>query len=142
MATAAKKSAAALPRKAVAPRQPTDRPRKRAAVQDLPMPEVEVLVLSSEDAPAEPDLVEVFRLDGKPYHIDRNIGAGVALRLLKAMKNEGENAALGGFLVEVLGDEAFDAFASFPGVTVTQMAQVMQTCVTALMGDAKTGPKA
>lgn len=128
--------------KKAAPRRPSDRPRKRTVpAQDLPMPEVQVVELFSSEA-AGPDLVEVFRLDGKSYHIDRSMGAGAALRMLKAMKTDGENAALGSFLVEVLGDEAFDALANFPGMTVLQMAQVMQVCVTALMGDAETGPKA
>lgn len=138
MATAVKKTAA--------PKRPTDRPRKAVArkpVQDIPMPDVDVLDLHSEDATEdEPDLVEIFRLDGKPYYFDRNIGVGVSLRMLKALRTEGENAAVSTMLFELLGEQALDDLAKFPGVRPKHLAQILLACQKAVLGDENTGPKA
>lgn len=138
MATAAKKTVAPRP-----PRQPTDRPRKKVApVVDIPMPEMEVLDLRSEDMDVEPDLVEVFRLDGKPYYVDRNIGSGVALRMLKELRHNGENSAVAVMLEELLGEEAFDDLSKFRGLTPANFAQVLLQCQRAIFGDQMSGPKA
>ena len=135
---AAKKTAA---KKAAPPRR-SPRPKLEPAVEDMPMPEITVLDLHSEDAEElEPDLVEIFRLDGKPFYIDRNIGTGVTLRFLKAIKKDGENAAVATMLTELLGDEAYDALANFPGVTAKHFGQILLSCQKALLGDEATGPK-
>lgn len=133
MTTAPRKTAAAK-------KTPARRPAK--PVDDIPMPEIDVIELFSEDADPEPDLVEVFRLDGRSFSIDRNRGAGVAMRMLKMMRNQGENAAVANFLIEVLGDEAFDALSNFPGVGVGTLQKVMLACSKALLGDKDSGPKA
>jgi hypothetical protein len=128
-------------KKTVAKKAPARRP-VRKPVQDIPMPEIDVLDLHSQDAEDErPDLAEVFRLDGKPYFIDRNRGAGVAMKMLKLIRTEGENAAMANFLLDVLGDDAFDALSNFPGVKVAQLQTVMLACTKALLGDKDAGPK-
>lgn len=129
-------------KKTTAPRRS---PRKTAAVkpiEDIPVPEFDVLDLRSEDADTEPDPVEVFRLNGKPYYVDRTRGAGVAMRFLKEIKTKGENVAVATMLVEMLGDEAYDALANFPGVTNKHLAQVVMTINKILLGDEESGPKA
>ena len=142
MATAAKKTAAPSDR-ARAIRPTTDRPRKRVAqVEDLPMPEIDVLDLRSEDMVVEPDPVEIFRLDGKPYYIDRNLGAGISLRMLRTLRHESENAAVAAMLEELLGEEAFDDLANFRGITTKHLAQILLSCQKAILGDDQTGPKA
>lgn len=105
------------------------------------MPEIEVLELNSEDMEEEPDLVEIFRLDGKPYYIDRNLGVGITLRALKALKQQGELSALSAILVELLGEEGFDALSSFRGIKPKHLAQVVVSCNKALLGDQESGPK-
>lgn len=142
MATTAKKTAPSTRARAVKP--PTDRPRKKAApVEDIPMPEIEVLDLDAEDLEEdEPDLVEIFRLGGKSYYVDRNIGAGAALRMLKTLRVEGENAAVSSMLMELLGEEAFDALANHRGIKADHLARVLLSCQKAILGDDKTGPKA
>ena len=146
MATTVKKTASAPSTRARAVKVPTDRPRPRkkaAPIEDIPMPEVEVLDLDAEDLDEdEPDLVEIFRLNGKVYHIDRNIGAGVALRMLKTIRTEGENAAVGAMLLELLGEEAFDALANQRGIKSRHLAQVLLACQKAILGDDLSGPKA
>lgn len=138
MATAAKKTAA---KKTAAPRR-SPRPRAGKPVEDIAMPEIDVLDLHSQDAEDEqPDLAEVFRLDGRPYFIDRNRGAGVAMKMLKLIRTEGENAAMANFLLDVLGDEAFEALSNFPGVKIGQLQTVMLACTKALLGDKDAGPK-
>ncbi len=132
---------ATAPAKKATPRRS---PRKAVSkpVEDIPMPEFDVLDLRSEDAETEPDLVEVFRLDGHPYFVDRTRGAGVALRFLKEIKTKGENVAVATMLTEMLGDEAYDALANFPGVTSGHLGQVLLTCNKILLGDEVAGPKA
>lgn len=144
MATAAKKTATAPSSRARTVKAPTDRPRKRAAapVEDVPMPELDVLDLRSEDLDTEPDLVEVFRLDGRPYYVDRNIGAGVALRMLKALRHGSQESAVAVMLEEMLGEQAFDDLSKFRGIRPKHFAQVMAQCVRAVLGDDQTGPKA
>jgi hypothetical protein len=125
-------------------KKPTDRPRKKAApVEDIPMPEVEVLDLDAEEVEDyKPDLVEIFRLNGKSHYIDRNIGAGVALRMLKTLRTEGEDAAVGAMLTELLSEESFDALANHRGIRPKHLAQILLACQKAILGDDKTGPKA
>jgi len=145
VATTAKKTATSPSSRARATRPPTDRPRKKAApVEDIQMPEVEVLDLDAEgtDEDDEPDLVEIFRLDGKSHYIDRNIGVGVSLRLLKTLRAEGENAAVGAMLIELLGEESYDALANHRGVKPRHLAQVLLACNKAIFGDDQSGPKA
>jgi hypothetical protein len=134
--------ATAAPKKTAA-RKPTDRPRKRTSVKDIPMPEIEVLELNSEDMEEdEPDLVEIFRLDGKPYYVDRNRGAGVAMRMLKTFRVEGEEAAIADMLLELLGEQAFDDLSNYPRIRPRHLAQVLLSCQKAILGDDSLGPKA
>jgi len=146
VATTAKKTATSPSSRARTVKAPTDRPRARkkaAAVEDIPMPEIDVLDLDAEDLEeGEPDFVEIFRLGGKSYYIDRNIGAGAALRMLKTINTSGENAAVGAMLMELLGEEAFDALANHRGIKPQHLAQVLLSCQKAILGDDKTGPKA
>lgn len=146
MATTAKKTAASPSSRARAVKPPTDRPRARkkvAPVEDIPMPDIDVLDLDAElPEEEEPDLVEIFRLNGRSYCIDRNIGAGAALRMLKTINTSGENAAVGAMLMELLGEEAFDALANHRGIKPRHLAQVLLSCQKAVLGDDKTGPKA
>lgn len=140
--TTAKKTAPSARARATKP--PTDRPRKKAApVEDIQLPEIDVLDLDAEETEdEEPDMVEIFRLHGKSYYFDRNVGAGVSLRLLKTLRTEGENAAVGAMLIELLGDEAFDALANHRGIKPKHLAQVLLACNKAIFGDDATGPKA
>lgn len=140
MVTTAKKTAA---KKAAPPRR-SPRPKLDKEVEDMPMPSITVLELTSPepDEVQEPDLVEIFRLDGVPHYIDRNVGAGLTLRFLKEIRNGGENAAVATMLMELLGEESYDALANFPGVTSRHLAQVLLSCQKALLGDESTGPKA
>ncbi|HEV2346446.1 MAG TPA: hypothetical protein VGS97_20270 [Actinocrinis sp.] len=138
-ATPAKKTAA---KKTTAPRR-SPRPRASKPIEDIPMPEIDVLDLRSEDADElQPDLVEIFRIDGKPYFIDRNRGAGVVMRLIKSIKTDGENAAVATMLTELLGEDAYEALASYRGLTAKHIYQVVLACQKAILGDAQTGPKA
>lgn len=128
--------------KKAAPRR-SPRPKLSKPVEDMEVPEIDVLELHSEGVEEiEPDLVQIFSLDGTPYYIDRNIGAGVVLRFLKSIRQDGENAAVATILAELLGEEAYDALANFPGVTNKHLAQVILSCQKVLLGDEKSGPKA
>lgn len=131
-------------RKTPAPRQPTDRPRKtvKKPVEDIPLPELEELDFRSEDMDIEPDLVEVFKLDGKPYYVDRNVGAGVAMRMLKALRKQGQESAVATMLEELLGEQAYDDLANFRGLKPKHFAQVLLQCQRVILGDDTTGPKA
>ena len=125
-----------------APRKKAATPRKKP-IEDIPMPEIEVLELNSADMEVdEPDWVEIFRLDGKPYHIDRNVGAGMSLRVIKALRKGGEESAVATVLMELLGEEGFDALANFRGIRARHLAQVLMSCNKAILGDREAGPKA
>lgn len=106
------------------------------------MPELEVLDFRTEDMDTEPDMVEVFRLDGKPYYVDRNIGAGIALRMLGSLKRQGQEAAVATMLMELLGEEAFDDLSHFRGIKPKHFAQVLMQCTRVILGDEEEGPKA
>lgn len=143
MATA--KKTAAPSERARAVRTPTDRPRKqpKAAVEDIPLPfdEDDILDIRSEEL-SEPDLVEVFRLDGKPYYVDRNIGAGVGLKILRSMKRQGEESAVATTLEELLGEQQFDELCNFRGLTPKNFAQILMRCSQVIFGNEESGPKA
>lgn len=141
MAVAAKKTAEFSRARAV--KAPTDRPRRKAApVEDIDMPEIEVLDLDAEEIDEEPDLVEIFRLNGKSYYVDRNVGAGTAIRMLKSLKTQGQESAVATMLEELLGEEAFDALANHRGLKPKHFAQVLLSCTRAILGDEFSGPKA
>lgn len=144
MATA-KKTADTPSTRARATKAPTDRPRKKAApVQDIPLPfdEDEVLDINPTEEELEPDLVEVFRLRGKPFYVDRNLGAGVGLKILRSLKNQGEESAVATLLEELLGEEQFDELANFRGLTTKHFAQILLRCNQVVYGNETSGPKA
>jgi hypothetical protein len=90
----------------------------------------------------QPDLVEVFRIDGTPYCMDRNQDAGAALRYLKLVREKGENVALSYLFEEIMGQEAYDALINFKGITPEQLGQVMLAVQTVLLGSQTAAPKA
>lgn len=121
--------------------------RTRKTAQTRPavrrMDSVEVVELNSEAVKEKaPDLVEIFRIDGRSFSVDANQDASVALEYLHLLRTQGPDHAAAYMLAEVLGQEAYDALRSFKGITAFQLGQVMQAVQTVLMGSADRLPKA
>lgn len=118
--------------------------RRPAAARPVrQLDEVQVVDLRTDAAAErEPDLVEIFRIDGRPYAMDRNQDAGVVLRYLKLVRSKGENVALSYLFEEVMGQEAYEALTEFKGITPAQLGQVMLAVQTVLLGSGNMVPKA
>jgi hypothetical protein len=90
----------------------------------------------------EPDLVEIFRIDGESYCMDRNQDASVVLEYLHLVRSRGENVGLAYLFEEVMGQEAYDALRTFKGISPAQLGQVMMAVQTVMLGSGSQLPKA
>jgi len=103
---------------------------------------LDVIELSSNQPEVEPEWVEIFRLDGKSYCVDKNLSAQVALEYLHLVRISGKEAAVAYLFEEMLGVEAYTALRSHKGITPTQIGQVLVALQAVLLGEDGIAPKA
>lgn len=103
--------------------------------------DLDIVELSSSDE-LEPDLIEIFRLDGKPYYVDRNQSAQVVLEYLHLTNTKGQEAAVGYMFETMLGAETFAALRGHRNITVVQLGKVLVALQAVLLGDQGAFPKA
>jgi hypothetical protein len=112
----------------------TTTPRKRAPRKTtsptrpvaVPLNGFEPIRIVTPDQPAEVEMVEIFSIDNKPYCVPKDVSPSVSLRFMKLARLEGMEVAMAGLLEEMLGEEAYDALASYPHLTKEQFSDVMQ----------------
>ncbi|NUU26110.1 MAG: hypothetical protein HOV68_32110 [Streptomycetaceae bacterium] len=92
------------------------------------------------ETPPEVELVELFSIDGQAYFVPRDPSPAVALRFIRAAQVAGMELALAELLVEMLGEEAYEALASCDAMTAAQFGAIMQGLRQLSMG-ALEGPK-
>lgn len=74
----------------------------------------------------EVEMVPVFELDGDLYQVPAKPSAGLALGYLRMQSTQGPDAAVYWMMVEMLGEEGYDALANHPDLERDQMDQIIQ----------------
>lgn len=93
-----------------------------------------VVVLPPVDENAEATYVDLFERDDVTYRIPAKPNVGLALRFLKVNATEGQDAGAYFLLSNVLGDEGYDALASYPDLDEKMLMQVLDRAQTVVMG--------
>lgn len=88
------------------------------------------IVLSStktDDGQAiEIPMVPVFELDGDLYQVPAKPSAGLALGYLEMQSTQGADAAVYWMMIEMLGEEGFNALKTHPDLEREQMEAIIQ----------------
>lgn len=77
----------------------------------------------------------LFTIDGDEYTVPKVVPAIVGVRALEVAATEGEAASVRWLMLEVLGQEAYDALLACTGVTSKQLGQIMTVVRDKAMGD-------
>lgn len=73
----------------------------------------------------EVEQVELFSIDGKSYTIPNKPRLNVALKTLKLMRKEGEEAAMAYMMEAAIGEEAFDALTEYEDLDAETFQQIV-----------------
>lgn len=96
------------------------------------------------DAPdgetTEQPMVELFRINGHPYHIPLNPSAGLVLQMVADMDEVGEGLATIRLLKAMIGDDAFRDLTVAPGVTKEKITQLATAAMRFTMGGYEEDP--
>lgn len=73
----------------------------------------------------EPEMVDLFTLNGKTYQIPKKPKVNVALKFLRNARTSGEALAADVLLEDLLGKEGYEALTGYDDLTQAQLEQVM-----------------
>lgn len=96
--------------------------------------------LSTTDAP-EVEEIELFSIDGKSYTIPNKPRLNVALKTLKLVRTEGQDAAMAYMMEAAIGEEAFDALTEYDDLDTETLQNIMAAAQKVVFGGLE-GPKA
>lgn len=80
----------------------------------------------SEEA-AQVEKVTLFTIGDTEYQVPKTPGMGVGLRYLRNLRAKGEDVAVAELMVEMLGEDGFDALCDYPDLTPQQFEAVGKT---------------
>lgn len=87
----------------------------------------EMIVLpSAKKAEDEIEMEPVFELDGDIYQIPKKPSAGMALGYLEMQTKQGPDAAIHWMMIEMLGEEGFDALKTHPDLERETLDAIIQ----------------
>lgn len=96
--------------------------------------------LSTSEATADIEMVELFSIDGKSYEIPKKPRMNIALRAMKLMRTQGTEAAGAYMLEELLGEEAYDALCDYDDLDADTLQAIMAGAQKVVFGGLE-GPK-
>lgn len=76
-------------------------------------------------ATVEAEQIELFSIDGKSYTIPNKPRLNVALKTLKLVRTQGEEAASAFMLEAVIGEEAFEALTEYDDLDAETFQQII-----------------
>ena len=82
----------------------------------------------------EVEKLELFSIDGKSYYIDNKPRINVALKTLKLLRTEGEEAAMAFMMEAAIGEEAFDALTEYDDLTPETFQAIVQAAQKVVFG--------
>lgn len=84
---------------------------------DLPAPS---------EQPAEVEMRDLFRIGETMYQVPAKPKVNVALRYLKNVREQGPDLAAAELMVEMLGEDGFNALAEYDDLTADQFEQIQK----------------
>lgn len=96
---------------------------------------------TSNESNEEVEQVELFSIDGKSYTIPKKPRMNVALKTMKMIRTEGEDAAAAYMLEAVIGEEAYDALTDYDDLDPETFRQIIAIAQKVVFGGLE-GPKA
>lgn len=78
------------------------------------------------EQPAEVEMRDLFRIGETMYQIPAKPKVNVALRYLKNVRERGEDLAAAELMVEMLGEDGFNALAEYDDLTTEQFENIQQ----------------
>ena len=99
-----------------------------------------VLELSSADVVSE-DRIPLFSIDGTEYTMPAEVMGYVSTQVIDIWATEGEAAGTRWLMIELLGQDGYDALRTCKTITKAQLRQVTQIMVRHALGD-ESDPKA
>jgi hypothetical protein len=103
----------------------------------------QIVSLQSSDGP-EPERVELFQIDGKPYYVTARPKINMALRYMHIARVQGTDMAIDYMLGQLLGEESYEALMGFDDLTMEQFQQIITIASTIMAGaiePPKDGPR-
>lgn len=89
---------------------------------------------SKEGEQAEPEMVTLFKLDGKEYGIPAKPKPVIALRYLNDVRKSGQDVAAANILATLLGEEAWETLVGYDDLTGEQFQSILATVHEILAG--------
>ena len=99
-----------------------------------------VLELSSDDVVSD-ERIPLFSIDGTEYTMPAEVAGNVGLQVTDIWATDGEAAGTKWLMIELLGEDGYQALRDCKTITKAQMRQVIQIMVKHALGD-EDGPKA
>lgn len=93
-------------------------------------------LISSTD---EPEMVELFSIDGKPYFIPNKVRVNVGLKYLHQVRTTGDAAANSWLLEALLGEEGYQALLDYDDLTAEDLERVQAVAVEIVLGRSEEG---
>lgn len=72
------------------------------------------------------EMIDVFELDGEVYQMPKKVSAGLGLKYLKIQAERGQDAAIYYMMLELLGDEAYEALMDHPSLDQEALDQILE----------------
>lgn len=82
----------------------------------------------------EVEKLELFSIDGKSYYIDNKPRLNVALKTLKLIRKDGEEAAIAYMMEAAIGEEAFDALTEYDDLDIETFQAIVQAAQKVVFG--------
>ena len=93
-----------------------------------------VLELSSADVVSD-ERIPLFTIDGTEYTMPAEVPGYVSLEVVELWATQGEAAGTRWLMIELLGDEGYDALRTCKTISKAQMRQVQEILVRHAMGE-------
>ena len=73
------------------------------------------------------EMIDVFELDGDVFQMPKKVSAGIGLKYLKIQAERGPDAAIYYMMLELLGEEAYEALMEHPSLDKETLDQILET---------------
>lgn len=89
---------------------------------------------AAQETPAEPKLVEFFRIGNDIFLIPEEVPANVIARYFRDVRNKGDEYAIANALIELVGEEAWDVLCTDKRVAPEHLKAIVDIAQKLLMG--------
>lgn len=125
------------PRKTTAGRNGNSVLPKAPKLEPLDADEIVPVRIVHQEETEAPDRVVLFYIDDVPYDVPKTIPKSAALKVLRVMRTQGQEAAMQLTMELMLGEDAYEALMECDDVTDEQLETIVTTCSRLMFGKAE-----